>query len=129
MTSHRIVFLLWPLVLRSNALLLFCNMYTFTQSKYSHATNCSVLFFYVQNINFTNSVSVSTILTLCQMLYMYVLLQAIQEHRRTTKNPLYWTNRNICDWLKDIQLEVGSTESIHLTRDNYYISLTIIIML
>ena len=39
---------------------------------------------------------------------VFVLPQAIQEHRRTANNPLYWTNRDVCDWLKDIQLEVGS---------------------
>ena len=34
---------------------------------------------------------------------------AIQEHRRSNQNPLYWTNRDVCDWLKDIELEVHST--------------------
>ena len=32
--------------------------------------------------------------------------QAIQDHRRTSRNPLYWTNRDVYDWLKDIQLQV-----------------------
>lgn len=30
--------------------------------------------------------------------------QAIQEHRRTSRNPLYWTNRDVCEWLKSVQL-------------------------
>ena len=32
--------------------------------------------------------------------------EAIQEHRRSNLNPLYWTNRDVSDWLRDIELEV-----------------------
>ena len=43
------------------------------------------------------------------MMMMIVSPQAIQEHRRTTNNPLYWTNRDVCDWLRRVQLEVSAT--------------------
>ena len=32
--------------------------------------------------------------------------EAIIMHRQTTNNALYWTNRHVCEWLKNIGLEV-----------------------
>ena len=43
--------------------------------------------------------------------------EAIQEHRRSNLNPLYWTNRDVCDWLKDIELEVRKICTT--TKNNY----------
>jgi len=34
--------------------------------------------------------------------------EAIQDHRDTSRNPLYWTNRDVYDWLKDIRMQVGT---------------------
>lgn len=31
--------------------------------------------------------------------------EAILEHRKSNKNPLYWSNRDVCDWLHTIHLE------------------------
>eukprot|EP00731_Ephydatia_muelleri_P015545 Em0008g1265a len=31
--------------------------------------------------------------------------EAILEHRRSNKNPLYWSNRDVCDWLHSLHLE------------------------
>ena len=35
------------------------------------------------------------------------LKQAILEHRTSQHNPLYWTNRDVGDWLRDIRLGVS----------------------
>ena len=32
--------------------------------------------------------------------------EAIRAHRHTTNNPLYWTNADVCLWLKRINMEV-----------------------
>lgn len=32
---------------------------------------------------------------------------SIHMHHLTTENPLYWTNRDIYEWLKKINLEVS----------------------
>lgn len=32
--------------------------------------------------------------------------EAIRAHRQTTNNPLYWTNTDVCLWLKRINMEV-----------------------
>ena len=37
--------------------------------------------------------------------------EAIHAHRQTTNNPLYWTNTDVCLWLKKINMEVPN---IHL---------------
>lgn len=33
-------------------------------------------------------------------------IESIKTHHDTTSNPLYWTNKDICEWLKKINLEV-----------------------
>ena len=36
--------------------------------------------------------------------------EAIRAHRQTTNNALYWTNTDVCLWLKRINMEVLYTQ-------------------
>ena len=45
--------------------------------------------------------------TCCPLtVYMFPWQQTIHAHRQTTNNPLYWTNKDIGEWLKSIGLAV-----------------------
>ena len=56
----------------------------------------------------TKKIDVLSFLSGVELLRMHDFNRdAIQEHRRNNLNPLYWTNRDVCDWLKDIELQVN----------------------
>ncbi len=38
--------------------------------------------------------------------------EAIKSHRQSSKNPLYWTNNDVCEWLRTTDLEVSNMEPI-----------------
>ena len=40
------------------------------------------------------------------MLQMIEEVRASQQRRSSPQNPLYWTNRDVGDWIRDIQLVV-----------------------
>ena len=39
-------------------------------------------------------------------------MRASQQSRSAPQNPLYWTNRDVADWIRDIQLGVSGSLSL-----------------
>ena len=38
--------------------------------------------------------------------------EAIKLHRQSSNNPLYWTNNDVCEWLRTTDLEVSNFKPV-----------------